>query len=79
MDKKTKKSVSKEVTGGVAAGVAESAVEEAVRNVAPTRAAVNQTVSDEVRKVPILGDAIDIVQKAGFAAHLGKVFGRKKK
>ena len=77
--KRAKASVGKKVAGGVAAGIAVSAAEQAVNNVAPTRAAVNQAVSDEVRKVPILGNVIDIAEKAGYVAHLGKLFGRKKK
>ena len=30
------------------------------------------------RGIPVLGDAIDIGQKAGYIGHLGKLFGRKK-
>ena len=71
--------VGKMVAGGVVAGVAESAAEQALRNVVPTRAAVNQKATDAARSVPVIGDAIDLGQKASYAAHLGKLFGRKKK
>ena len=50
-----------------------------IDNVVPTRAAVNQEVTDVVRKTPVLGDAMDIAEKAGYAAHFGKLFGKKKK
>ncbi len=73
------KGIGKMVAGGVVAGVAESAAEQALRNVVPTRAAVNQKATDAVRSVPVIGDAIDLGQKASYAAHLGKLFGRKKK
>lgn len=35
-------------------------------------------MSDEVRSVPVVGDLIDAGQKASYAAHLGKLFGKKK-
>jgi hypothetical protein len=71
--------VGKMVAGGIVAGVAESAAEQALRKVVPTRAAVNQKATDAVRGVPVLGDAIDVGQKASYAAHLGKLFRKKKK
>lgn len=77
--KPAKTKVGKTIAGGVAAGIAESAVDQAIDNVVPTRAAVHQKISDEVRGVPVLGDAIDLGQKASYAAHLGKLFGKKKK
>lgn len=73
------KGLGKMVAGGVAAGIAESAADQALRKVVPTRAAVNQKATDAMRDVPVLGDAIDVGQKASYAAHLGKLFGRKKK
>ena len=79
MEKDTKKAVKKEVAKGTAAGVAESIADQAIDNVVPTKAAVHQAASDEIRKIPILGDVLDIGQKAGYAAHLGKLFSRKKK
>ncbi|MBR3122350.1 hypothetical protein IKF28_02820 [Candidatus Saccharibacteria bacterium] len=69
----------KTVAAGTAAGIAESAADQAINNVVPTRAAVHQEVSDAARKVPVLGDAIDIGQKASYLGHLGKLFGGKKK
>lgn len=73
------KGLGKMVAGGVAVGIAESVADQAMRNVVPTRAAVHQAAYDEVRKVPMLGDAIDISQKASYAAHIGELFRRKKK
>lgn len=69
----------KTVAKGTVTGAAESAVDQAINNVVPTRAAVHQEVSDAARKVPVLGDAIDIGQKASYLGHLGKLFGGKKK
>ena len=74
---------SRQATGQVAASMAGGVVEGMARNalggVIPTRAAVHQKAYDEVRKVPGLGDAIDIGQKASYAVHLGKLFGGRKK
>ena len=77
--KASMKGLGKMVAGGAAVGIAESAADQAMRNVVPTRAAVHQAAYDEVRKVPVVGDAIDIGQKASYAAHIGKLFRRKKK
>ena len=74
-----KSGIAKMVAGGTALGVAESALDQAVNNVVPTRAAVNQEVTDVVRKTPVIGDTMDIAEKAGYAAHLGKLFGKKRK
>ena len=71
--------IGKMVAGGVAAGVLESAADDAIRKVVPTRAAVHQKAYDEVRKVPGVGDAIDVAEKASYGAHLAKLFKRKKK
>ena len=77
--KVSKSEISKMVATGTAVGVAESALEQAIDNVVPTRAAVNQEVTDAVRKTPVIGDAMDIAGKAGYVTHLGKLFGKKKK
>lgn len=77
--KASMKEVGKMVAGGTAAGIAESAVDQAIDQVVPTRAAVHQKISDEVRGVPVVGDAIDVAQKASYLGHLGKMFGGKKK
>ena len=69
----------KTVAKGAAVGSVQSAAEQALRNVVPTRAAVHQKAYDEVRKVPGLGNAIDISEKASYAMHLGKLFGKRKK
>lgn len=63
---------------GAAVGALESAVDQAVNNVVPTRAAVHQKASDIARDIPVVGDAIDIGQKASYLGHLGKLFGKKK-
>ena len=76
-------SAGKQVVGQVAKSMATGAVEGIARNalggVVPTRASVHQKAYDEVRKVPGLGNAIDISEKASYAMHLGKLFGKKKK
>lgn len=71
--------IGKTIAGGVAAGVAQSVAEQAFQNAVPTtRAAVHQKAYDAARSVPGLGDAIDIAEKASYAAHLGKLFRKKK-
>lgn len=74
-----KSGIAKMVAGGTAVGVAESALGQAIDNVVPTRAAVNQEVTDAVRKTPVIGDAMDVAEKAGYVAHLGKLFRKKRK
>jgi hypothetical protein len=71
--------IGKTIAGGVAVGVAQSAAEQAFQNAVPTRAAVHQKAYDAARSVPGLGDAIDIAEKASYAAHFGKLFRKKKK
>ena len=71
--------VGKMVAGGTAVGALESAADQAINQVVPTRAAVHQKVSDEVRGVPVVGDAIDVAQKASYVGHLAKMFGGRKK
>lgn len=66
------------VVDGVVEGVADRALDEAKWAVLPTRAVVHQKAYDEVRKVPGLGDAIDIGGKASYAMHLGKLFKSRK-
>ncbi len=73
------KGVGKTVVGGMVAGAAESAASQALHTVVPTRAAVHQKAYDEVRDIPVVGEAIDIGQKASYVAHLGKLFKRGKK
>ena len=79
VSKVSKKEVGKMVAGGTAVGAIEGALDQVIDNVVPTRAAVNQEVTDVVRKTPVLGDAMGIAEKVGYAAHLGKMFGKKKK
>ena len=64
---------------GVVEGVAESVATQVKNTVLPTRASVHQEVFDAARDVPVLGDVIDIKQKAGYVAHLGRMFGKGKK
>ena len=71
--------IGKTIAGGVAAGVAESALDDVARRVVPTRAAVHQKATDALRDVPVVGDVMDISQKAGYAMHLGKLFRKKDK
>ncbi len=78
--KSTKKqTVGKMVAEGMVEGAADNALRQAKDAVLPTRAAVHQEAHDALQKVPVVGDAMDIGQKAGYAMHLGKLFGRKKK
>lgn len=76
-------SASKQAAEQVAAGMAGGAIESMARNafggVIPTRASARQAVDDTLRKTPVVGDVIDISQKAGYVAHLGKLFGGRKK
>ena len=68
------------VAQGAMEGLAENVAEQALREAVPTtRAAVHQKAYDEVRKMPGLGDAIDISEKASYAMHLGKLFRKRKK
>jgi len=72
------RSATKNAARGAAVGAVQSVAEQALRNVVPTRAAVRQKVCDGARDVPVLGDAIDVAEKVGYAAHLGKLFKKKK-
>ena len=76
-------SASKQAAGQVAesmaGGVVEGMARNALGNVVPTRASARQAVDDTLRKTPVVGDVLDISQKAGYVAHLGKLFGGRKK
>ena len=72
-----KKGAAKMAAKGAAVGAVQSAAEQVLQNVAPTRAAVHQKVSDAVRDIPVVGDAIDVAEKAGYAEHLAKLFKKK--
>ncbi|MBQ6510356.1 hypothetical protein IJI94_00055 [Candidatus Saccharibacteria bacterium] len=76
-----KQSIGKIVAEGIVEGAADRAANDAVHAVLPTRAAVNQKIYDEARKTPVLGDAVDVAGKVGFAAHVGRTIlkSRKKK
>lgn len=76
--KPSKSGIGKMVAAGTAAGIAESATDQAINSVAPTRASVHQHVHDVAQGVPVVGDAIDIGQKASYMAHLGKLFKSRK-
>lgn len=73
------KSATKNAVKGAAVGAMQSVAEQALRKVVPTRAAAHQKAYDEARKIPGVGDAINIAEKASYGAHLAKLFGRKKK
>ena len=72
------KGATKNAMKGAAIGAVQSVAEQALRNVVPTRAAVHQKAYDEARKIPGVGDAIDAAEKASYAGHLAKLFGKKK-
>ena len=64
---------------GIVTGAMESAAINAVGSTMPTtRAAVNQKAYDAARDIPVVGDAIDVGQKASYLGHLGKMFKKKK-
>ena len=71
------KATAKDATKGAVAGAIGSAAEQALNEIAPTRAAVHQKVSDTLRGIPGVGDAIDAGEKASYIKHLGKIFGKK--
>lgn len=75
----TKAKVGKIVAKNAASGVVDSMADQVKNVVLPTRASVNQRFSDVVRGIPVIGDVVDFGQKAGYAMHLGKLFGVKKK
>ena len=68
-----------EIAKGAAVGVAESIADQAINQVVPTKAAVHQKAYDAARDIPVVGDAIDLGQKAGYASHLAKLFKKSKK
>lgn len=72
------KNATKNAAKGSAVGAMQSAAEQALKNAAPTRAAVPQKVYDEARKVPGLGSAINVAEKASYLGHLAKIFKKKK-
>lgn len=68
----------KSVAGGMVAGATEGAVRNAIGAKVPTtRAAVHQKAYDAARDIPVVGDAIDIGQKASYIKHLGGLFKKK--
>ena len=75
----TKAKVGKIVAKNAASGAADSLASQVKNAVLPTKASVNQKFSDAVRGIPVIGDVVDFGQKAGYAMHLGKLFGVKKK
>ena len=64
---------------GAVVGAAQSVAEQALQNVIPTQAAAHQKVHDEIQGIPVVGDVVDVAQKASYGVHLGKLFGKKKK
>ena len=67
-----------EIAKGTAAGIAESIADQTINQVVPTKAAVHQKAYDAARDIPVLGDAIDLGQKASYASHLTKLFKKRK-
>ena len=41
-------------------------------------AAVHQAIHDKVQGIPLVGDAVDAAQKAGYLGHLAGLFKKKK-
>ena len=75
----TTSQAAKQAAVGMAGSVAESVARNAIGNAVPTtRAAVHQKAYDAARDVPVLGDAIDLGQKASYAKHLAGLFKKKK-
>ena len=52
------------MAGAIAEGVAGRVADDVKRRILPTRAAVNQKVYDEARKLPVVGDALHVKQYA---------------
>lgn len=77
--KSVSKQVAEQAATSMAGGVIEGMARSALGNVVPTRASAKQVVDDTLRKTPVVGDVFDISQKAGYVAHLGKLFGGRKK
>lgn len=71
--------VSADIVAGAATGLAENVATGLKQSVVPTRAAVHQKAYDAARDVPVLGEAINIKEKVGYAAHLGKLFKKRGK
>ena len=75
----TSKVINDALVNNAVSGAADTAMDRIERAVLPTRASVNQAGHDAMQRVPVLGDVLDINQKAGYAAHRGKLFKGKKK
>lgn len=65
-------SMGKSMAGSLAAGIAGSIADDVTRRVVPTRAAVNQKITDEARKMPVIGDAMEVKQYADFFGRFRK-------
>ncbi|MBR3269745.1 hypothetical protein IKG07_00615 [Candidatus Saccharibacteria bacterium] len=68
---------------GMAEQATKNAAEGAIRSaigakVPTTKAAVHQKAYDAARDIPVVGDAIDLGQKASYIKHLGGLFKKKK-
>lgn len=74
-----KKGAMKTAVKGAAVGAIESAADQAINNVVPTRAAVHQKAHDVVQDIPVVGDAVDMAEKASYLGHLGSLFKSRKK
>lgn len=67
------------MAGQAAKNAAEGALRSAVgARIPTTEAAVHQKAYDAARDIPVVGDAIDLGQKASYIKHLGGLFKKKK-
>lgn len=73
-----KKAVGQAIVGGIADSVVSRATNGVINKAVPTRASIHQAKYDAARKVPVLGDALDIKNKVDTARHFGRLFKRKK-
>lgn len=68
-----------DVKQSVAEDVADKAISQLRQSTHTTNAAISQAGRDALRRVPILGDAIDVGEKASYVGHIASVFKKKKK
>ena len=68
-----------DVAQSVVDDVADNAISQLRQSTHTTNAAINQAGRDALRRVPVLGDAIDIGEKASYVSHIAGVFRKKKK
>ena len=69
--------VGKIVANNAATGVLKNVTDDTIRKVVPTRAAMHQKAHDEIQNIPVIGDAIDVTQKASYLGRLKRMFKKK--